>query len=32
MTLHVKELVDVIMWTIDNFEKNTKRGQIMLFP
>ena len=32
MNLHVKELVDVIMWTIDNFEKNTKRAQIMLFP
>ena len=32
MNLHVKELVDVIMWTIGNFEKNTKRAQIMLFP
>ena len=28
MNLHARELGDVIMWTIGNFEENVKRTQI----
>ena len=31
MNLHAKELRDVIMWTIGNFEENVERTQMFQF-
>ena len=31
MNLHARELGDVIMWTIGNFEENVKRTQMFEF-
>ena len=32
MNLHVKELGNVIMWTIGHFKENVKRIKILLLP